>query len=154
MSNSTAQGAITIPAWWRGKPVVAIESWAFESFTGTIAHIPDSVTQIGSTAFRGCNNLTAITLPTNLTSIGQNAFASSALASITIPSAVTYIGNAAFNNCASLAAVIVKATTPPETFTNVFSNTDSSLSIKVPSGTLSAYTGAYGWNAYIAKISE
>ncbi len=154
VSNSTATSPINIPDWWRGKPVVAIESWAFESFTGTIAHIPDSVTQIGSTAFRNCS-LTAITLPASLTSIGQNAFASSKLTSITIPSEVKYIGNAAFYNCTSLGIVTVQATTPPETFTNVFINADPLLfSIKVPTGTLGAYSAAYGWNAYTANISE
>ena len=158
VSNSTATSPITIPAWWRGKPVVAIESWAFTEFAGTISNIPDSVTQIGSTAFRGCTNLTAITLPANLTSIGQNAFNNSGLASITIPSAVTYIGNAAFYNCASLTTVTVQATTPPETFTNVFLDASNAipagLAITVPAGTKTAYDAAYGWGHYAAEISE
>lgn len=158
VSNSTAQGAVTIPAYWRGKPVVAIESWAFSDFSGTIAAIPSSVTQIGSSAFLRCMNLTALTLPASLTSIGQNAFRGSGLASITIPAAVTYIGNAAFYNCASLTTVDVQATAPPETFTNIFLNGTNAipagLAITMPTGTKTAYDAAYGWGHYAAKISE
>jgi uncharacterized repeat protein (TIGR02543 family) len=156
VSNSTATGAITIPAYWRGKPVVAIESWAFSdaNLAVTSINIPSSVTQIGSSAFLNSPISTTITLPPGLTYIGQNAFKQSDIASIEIPSAVTYIGSAAFYNCALLTTVTVQAATPPETFTNVFLNTDAALSIKIPAGTLSAYTSAYGWNAYTAKISE
>ncbi|MCE1197076.1 leucine-rich repeat protein [bacterium] len=158
VSNSTAQGPVTIPAWWRGKPVVAIESWACSDFSGTSITIPPSVARIGSNAFLRCANLTALTLPAPLVSIGQNAFRGSGLASVAIPSAVTYIGNAAFYNCASLTTVNVQATTPPETFANVFLDNGNAipagLAIKVPTGTKAAYDAAYGWGHYAAKISE
>jgi hypothetical protein len=36
--------------------------------------IPDSVTSIGSSAFRGCSSLTSITIPDSVTSIGEYAF--------------------------------------------------------------------------------
>lgn len=82
----------------------------------------------------------------------------SALAAITIPSAVTSIGNAAFYDCASLTTVNVLATTPPETFTNIFLNGGNAipvgLAITVPTGTKAAYDTAYGWSAYAAKINE
>lgn len=158
VSNSTAQGAVTIPAFWRGKPVVAIDSWAFSDFAGTSITIPASVTQIGSSAFLRCTNLVTLTLPASLTSIGQNAFKGSGLASITIPSAVTYIGNAAFYACASLTAVNVQAATPPETFANIFLDASNAipagLAITVPTGTKTAYDAAYGWGHYAANISE
>ena len=160
VSNSTALGAITIPAYWRGKPVVAIESWAFSDSTLTVSSvtIPSSVTQIGSSAFLNSPINTTITLPPNLTYIGQNAFKESHIASITIPSAVTYIGNAAFYSCASLTAVTVQAATPPETFANIFLDSGNAipagLAITVPAGTKTTYDAAYGWGHYAAKISE
>ncbi len=159
VSNSTAQDAVTIPAYWRGKPVVAIESWAFSNGDSiTSVSIPASVAQIGSSAFADCSGLTSLALPAGLTSIGQNAFKKSALVSITIPSAVTYIGNAAFYACASLTAVNVQAATPPETFANIFldaSNTiPAGLAITVPTGAKTAYDAAYGWGHYAANISE
>ena len=46
--------------------------------------IPDSVTSIGESAFRGCSSLTSIVIPDSVTRIGKDAFcACSSLTSIT-----------------------------------------------------------------------
>ena len=60
--------------------------------------MPDSVTSISDNAFNGAAGLNYVTFgPTgNLTTIGNNAFQSSGLTSITIPDGVTTIGNYAF----------------------------------------------------------
>ena len=65
--------------------------------------IPDSVTSIGSYAFRGCSSLTSITIPDNVTSIGSYVFAyCDNLKSVTIGNSVTSIGNGAFYDCTRL----------------------------------------------------
>ena len=62
--------------------------------------IPNNVTSIGSSAFEDCSGLTSITIPNNVTSIGSSAFEDcSGLTSITIPNNVTRIGNYAFEGC-------------------------------------------------------
>ena len=59
--------------------------------------IPNSVTSIGSNAFRECVGLTSFTIPNSVTSIGSNAFRDCVgLTSFTIPNSVTSIGIAAF----------------------------------------------------------
>jgi len=62
--------------------------------------IPDSVTSIGTYAFRNCA-LTRITFGENsrLDSIGSSVFAECILHDITIPDSVTSIGTNAFRNC-------------------------------------------------------
>jgi hypothetical protein len=45
-----------------------------------------------------CRNLTAVTIPANVTEIGRNAFNGTAIASIVIPDGVTTIGQDAFRN--------------------------------------------------------
>ena len=73
--------------------------------------IPYSVTSIGSSAFTGCSNLTAITIPNSVTSIGERAFSDcTALTSITIPDSVTSIGERAFECCTSLTSVTFEGT--------------------------------------------
>ena len=53
--------------------------------------------------FRNCSSLTSITLPNDLTTIGQYAFSScSALTSINIPESVTSVGENVFQSCSSL----------------------------------------------------
>ncbi len=62
--------------------------------------IPDSVTEIGDSAFYSCDSLAEITLPNSLNSIGDLAFASCAsLASMTIPDSVMYMGINPFLAC-------------------------------------------------------
>ena len=93
--------------------------------------VPDSVTEIGNSAFRDCENLTKITIPDGVTEIGNSAFYNCTslskaqlsngltkigdsafgrcenLAEITIPDSVTYIGEEAFYGCKSLTEITV-----------------------------------------------
>jgi hypothetical protein len=59
--------------------------------------IPKDVTSIGDYAF-GKGQLTSVTIPNSVTSIGIHAFSSNQLTSITIPNSVTSIGSFAFSN--------------------------------------------------------
>ena len=62
-----------------------------------IVLIPDSVTEIGRGAFRGCTGLTSIVIPDSVTKIGEYAFGGcTGLTSIVIPDSVTEIGDDAF----------------------------------------------------------
>jgi|GEM_PF-425485 len=92
-----AGGDVTIPSTLGGCPVIAIGDYAFD-FNDNITSltIPDSVTSIGIEAFYYCLALTSVTLGNGINSIGDYAFADSALTSITIPGSVTFIGEGAF----------------------------------------------------------
>ena len=53
--------------------------------------------------FSGCENLTSVTIPNSITSIGDSAFSNcTSLTNITIPDSVTSIGDGAFKYCTSL----------------------------------------------------
>ncbi|MBR0054674.1 MAG: leucine-rich repeat protein, partial [Bacteroidales bacterium] len=70
--------------------------------------IPNSVTSIGSAAFKDFGGLTAVMIPDTVTSIGNDAFSGcSGLTSVTIPDSVTNIGNDAFSGCSGLTSVII-----------------------------------------------
>lgn len=74
--------------------------------------IPTSVTAIGSYAFDGQYDLTDITLPEGLISIGEDAFHFCSLTSLTIPSSVTDINPYSFLSCGQLKEIKVAAGNP------------------------------------------
>lgn len=69
----------------------------------------DNVTSIRDFAFIECTGITSITIPDNITSIGQYAFENCGLTSVTIPKNVETISDNAFSNCRSLAQFNVAA---------------------------------------------
>ena len=70
--------------------------------------IPDSVTTIGDRAFEYCHNLTSVTIPDSVTTIGDQAFEGCYnLTCVTIPDSVTTIGDRAFDGCSNLTSVTI-----------------------------------------------
>ena len=94
-----------------GNSVTSIGSWAFRECSSlTSITIPNSVTSIGNLAFYECIGLTSVTIPSSVTSIGNEAFGNcTGLTSITIPNSVTSIGNGAFSGCSSLTSHVYNA---------------------------------------------
>lgn len=76
--------------------------------TQTSYSIPTSVTSIGDNAFYKCSRLASLTIPNSVTSIGYGAFYKcSRLASLTIPNSVISIGHWAFEGCSSLTSLTI-----------------------------------------------
>lgn len=69
--------------------------------------IPPTVYEIGNYAFFGVLDLTAITIPNSVYSIGTQSFAGTGLSSITIPENVQNIGIAPFSGCNNLSSISV-----------------------------------------------
>ncbi len=124
---------IIIPETYKGKAVSTILPEAFQNATNlTSITIPDSVTSIGDSAFNGCTGLTSITIPNSVTSIGNSSFSGcTSLTSITIPNSVTSIGDSAFYRCTNLTSITI-----PNSVTSIgkgaFADCSSLESITLP----------------------
>ena len=70
--------------------------------------VPDTVIEIGFSAFQGCKGLTAIHIPETVKTIGGYAFCDCAvLTELNIPASVLEIGDQAFEDCDALAQIWV-----------------------------------------------
>jgi hypothetical protein len=91
-------GAVTLPSTIEGFPVIGIDDNVFYgNINLTSLTIPDGIATIGSQAFSGCTNLTSVTIPASVTSIGNQAFSGcSGLTSVNLPESfltdIEYIG--------------------------------------------------------------
>ncbi len=73
--------------------------------------LPVTLTQIGSSAFFGCFNLSTIVIPQNVTVIGNLAFAyCGSMTAVELPSGLISVGADAFAYCGSLAQIIIPST--------------------------------------------
>ena len=99
--------------------------------------IPNSVTEIGWSAFDGCTGLTSVTIPNSVTSIGTSAFyCCTGLTSVTIPNTVTTIRDETFSGCTGLTSVTI-----PNSVTTIgygaFSGCTGLTSIAIPNSVTS-----------------
>ncbi|MBR4999319.1 MAG: leucine-rich repeat domain-containing protein, partial [Rikenellaceae bacterium] len=98
--------------------VTQLADWTFDwCLNLTSVTLPEGLITIGEYAFNCCESLSSITIPGSVTSIGDSAFTGCSLTSITIPNGVTNIGAYAFYNCRSLINI-----TLPESMTKIGDN--------------------------------
>lgn len=79
-------------------PDFTIENGVLKSARKTLdcAIVPEGVTEIGESAFEGCECLISVTLPDSVKTIGKNAFyVCSGLAELTLPEGLETIGRGA-----------------------------------------------------------
>ena len=125
--------------------VTKIGQQAFGGYDISSITIPNSITTIGDRAFEDCNNLTSIIIPDNVTSIGNYAFwRCSHLSSVTLSEGLTTIKGYAFAECPELTSITI-----PNSVTTIemsaFEGCEGLKSVTLEEGlteiTLSAFKG-------------
>lgn len=117
--------------------------------------VPYGTVSIGHGAFYGCENLTSITLPDTVESIGTSAFIGCGITSMTIPDSVTSIEESAFEYCNYLETIKL-----PKKITsiskNMFNHCTSLMSIKIPDSvtTIEPYAFMKCWSLESVTIPK
>ena len=129
-----------------------IKSNTYVNGKGTITFDGD-VTTIGAYAFKGCDNLTSVTIPDSVTKIGTYAFNDCySLTSVTIGDSVTIIEDCAFYYCYSLTSVTI-----PDSVTKVgvyaFSNCSSLTSVTIPDSVTKIEDYAFHYCTSLASVT-
>lgn len=90
-----------------GNKVTSIEECAFMSCENiTSVSIPSSVKSIGHLAF-GRSSITNLVLPEGLTTLGEGAFTESKVKTVSLPKTLTSVGRCSFQNCPELEEVVI-----------------------------------------------
>lgn len=129
--GACADTEIYVPPTYQDCRVVGIGENAFENKKDIVLiALPSTIREIGDSAFRGCENLQAVTLnqglerignwtfantksleiillPDSLAEIGDHAFYDSALTQIILPDSVKTVGSHAFSYCAKLERAVL-----------------------------------------------
>ena len=135
-----------------GTKVIADNAFR-DRYNLTSITIPDSVTTIGSSAFSGCGSLTSIIIPDSVTSIGDGAFhGCTGLANITIPDSVTTIGDWAFAECDSLTSIVI-----PDSVTSIgsraFSNCINLANVTIGDSVTTIGDSAFSYCTSLTSIT-
>lgn len=101
-----------IESYFIPESVANVKSGAFYGCNNLVdVEIPDSVTTVGYSALARCSNLVNVIIGTGMTNIEYSMFSDCvALENILIPDSVTIIGCAAFENCTALSNIYYTGT--------------------------------------------
>ena len=120
--------------------------------------IPNGVTSIGNGAFFGCSYLSNVTIPEGVTTIGEQTFRDcSGLTSISLPTSLSSISKRAFQDCDSLTSVNI-----PEGVTSIgegtFCDCSSLTTVTIPASVKSigyrAFFNCWDLESVISWIEE
>lgn len=116
----------------------------------TSVNIPESVYEIGNSAFSG-TGFERIQLPAGLATIRETAFSHiQKLKAIELPKDLVVIERGAFQNCSTLVTIVAQGTVPIDLSTspNVFHGIPDTATLYVPAGSIDSYKAAAQWSNF------
>lgn len=114
--------------------------------------LPNTITSVGSNAFRRCYNLTNTLIPGSVVKIGNSAFASCGkMSDLTIPGSVTSIEDDAFSDCYGLAKIYI-GNGVSSIGSNAFKGCVNLTSFTIPSSVILIGSNAFRFSRGLTSI--
>ena len=155
LSAGVTDKNITIPTMISGNTVVQIGEEVFqENDNIESVTIPATVKTINNYAFNLCFGLSSVTFASGseLITIGNAAFGSTAISSITLPSKLQYIAENAFEYCENLTSVTIPNSTKT-IFGGAFANCTKLSTVTIGSKVSDIKSGAFTGCVALSSIS-
>ena len=122
--------------------VVASGNSVYDSRNGCNAIIKTATNEL----VIGCDNTV---IPDDVVTIGQNAFyGRTQMTTITLPASVTSIGAQAFFNCSGLQSIDVRSATPATLGSLAFLSVPTDIPVYVPCESIETYQETAGWSNF------
>ena len=149
IDGKTDSGTAVIP-----EGVTKIVELAFSESKISGVQFPESLTEIGSRAFRKCESLRSVTIPAAVKKCGSNVFMHcTALTSVTLEDGVTEIADGEFRECK-----LLKSITIPESVTRLgdyaFADSSSLAEIVIPESVTEIGGNAFRKTAWLSARQE
>lgn len=130
-----------------------VKNYAFYYSNITSITLPDSVTSIGNYAFQYCSSVTNITIPDSVINIKIGAFMKCvALIQIILPNNITRINTTLFSYCSALTSIVI-----PDKVASIdnsaFSNCSSLTNVTIPNSVKNIGTAAFSDCSSLTNIT-
>lgn len=93
--------------WLEIKGTGEMTSVPWKSYKGQVKKVTISsgITSVSDYAFYECRNLTSVTLPKSIKTLGKSAFVFTGIRTVNLPEGLTHMGSGCFNFCSALTTV-------------------------------------------------
>lgn len=152
-SFDSETGVLTIGGWGEMANYGAVADQPWNSYANSITKlvVNKGVTTLGNLAFQNLRNVTEVSLPDGLLTIGQQSLKATSITQLIIPESVTKINYQALNSCTKLTSLVIPKNVTTignavfgacSKLTTVIFLADSNTSISFGTGTGGSFTSA------------
>ena len=152
--NGTIAGNVVIPDTLGGYPVIGIDDRAFDYCAElTALTLPTTLRTIGANAFANCTQLTGVAIPDSVTAIYDWAFEGcTSLSALTVGKGVTSLGNGVFHRCTALKQVTLPDSVEYTGY-GTFEGCTALTAVTLPKGIWSVENGTFRDCTALAEVT-